>query len=482
MKLNEKNTLIYVVIAAIILSSSVIVLREIFYQGLIVGEMPYYHMSSAKTILGEGLLIKDSGYVFTPHHYFLAFAGKYIGIELASKAISLLLGILSAVIFYFILKDFNVNLEERAIMAFIFIFSPSFIYLSSFPNKFSIPVFFTLLGTYFLFKKNIFLSILCFFSFSFAITFGIFNSVLIISIVIAYITNEAINLKKLKSKNISSNLSKAAVFLLLFFIISLICFPLYLKPKTYLLQKEIIITQIVSDLGSLNGLGIFSLILGLVGFSMIWKKRKELPLLFLPFLMMILFIFYETNIVVYLSFLISIFAGKAFFEIIKMDWESKTIKHLTLILIICGILFSTISYVNRISKMNPNEEVAESLDWLKHYSMQDEIVLSHYSRGFWIKYFADTQVLTDRNFEYFTDAEKILNNSNEIFYSRNLETTKELLREHKINYIWIDSEMKQGLVWQKQDEGLLFLFRNNETFKNIYNNQGVEIWEVKGID
>ncbi len=482
MKLNEKNTLIYIVITTIVLSSSVLLLREIFYQGLIVGEMPYYHMDSARTIIEQGGLIKDSGYIFSPYHYFLAFAGKYIGIEITSKIISLILGIFSVVIFYLLLKDFNVNIEERALMVSILVFSPAFIYLSSFPSNFSIPIFFTLFGTYLLLKKNIFLSIVCFFSFAFAITFGVFNSVLVISIVIAYITNEAIKLKKLKSKKIPSSLSKAAVFLLLFFIISLACFSLYLKPKTNLLQKEIIIIQVISDLGSLNGLGIFSLILGLVGFSMIWKKRKELPLLFLPFLIIILFIFYESNIVVYLSFIISVFAGKAFFEIIKMKWEIKAVKNLTIILIVCGILFSTISYINRISKMNPNEEIAESLEWLNHYSIQDEIVFSHYSKGFWINYFANTQVMIDQNFEYLPDAEKRFNDSNEIFYSRNLERTRELLKEYKINYIWIDSEMKEGLVWETPDDGLLFLFRNNETFKNIYNNQGVEIWEVKGVN
>ncbi|MDD5086643.1 MAG: hypothetical protein PHV16_02730 [Candidatus Nanoarchaeia archaeon] len=482
MKLNEKNTLIYIIIAAIILASSVLVLRQLFHNGLIAGQMPYYNMNSAKMIIGGELAIKDSGYLFSPYHIFLAFAGKYMNMELASKMISLILGILSVIIFYFILKESNVKLDERFCMVIVLVFSPAFIYLSSFPNKLSIPVFLTLLGTYLLSKKNILLSIICFFSFAFAITFGIFNSVLVISIVIAYITDEAIKLKKLKSKKIPSSLSKAAVFLLLFFIISLTCFSLYLKPKTSLLQKEIIFTQIISDLGSLNGLGIFSLILGLVGFSMLWKKRKELSLLFLPLLITILFIFYENNIVVYLSFLISVFAGKAFFEIIKMEWEIKSVKNLTIILIVCGVLFSTISYINRVSRATPNEEITESLDWLKHYSMQDEIVFSHYSRGFWIKYFTDKHVIINQNFEYLPDAEKRFNDSNEIFYSRNLETTKELLREYSINYIWIDNEMKEGLVWQEKDEGLLFLFRNSETFKNIYNNQGVEIWEVKGVN
>ena len=45
--------------------------------------------------------------------------------------------------------------------------------------------------------------------------------------------------------------------------------------------------------------------------------------------------------------------------------------------------------------------------------------------------------------------------------------------------IWIDSQMKDGQVWTKEDEGLLFLFSNKETFRRVYNKEGIEIWEVR---
>ena len=36
--------------------------------------------------------------------------------------------------------------------------------------------------------------------------------------------------------------------------------------------------------------------------------------------------------------------------------------------------------------------------------------------------------------------------------------------------------MKTGQVWDKKED-LWYLFRNNETFKNVYEENGVEIWE-----
>jgi len=53
-----------------------------------------------------------------------------------------------------------------------------------------------------------------------------------------------------------------------------------------------------------------------------------------------------------------------------------------------------------------------------------------------------------------------------------------LLRSYNIRYIWITPEMRSGLVWNKDDEGLLFLLKNSETFKKVYSTYGYEIWEV----
>ncbi len=40
--------------------------------------------------------------------------------------------------------------------------------------------------------------------------------------------------------------------------------------------------------------------------------------------------------------------------------------------------------------------------------------------------------------------------------------------------------MKSGKVWEEEGEGLQFLFSNNETFRNVYDKDGIEIWEVIG--
>ena len=481
MKLTEKNTLVYVILAVVIVLLIPHLVRFLFYNNIMIGDEPYYHATIAKQIIEQKSLIQNQNYIFNPYHLVLASAGYFIGVDLASKLIPFLLGLLSVLIFYLILKEFKMSIEERLFVLLILIVSPAFIYLSVISNTHSVPVFLTLLGIYLLFKKNIFLTIISLLAFAAAIPFGMFNALLVITIILAYLVEEKQKEKipsKSKKPSFSFKSKKAAIFLFILFIISVLCFPLYFQQKTNVLPAENMLQSSISDFGALIGISVFNIILAIIGFILMWRKKKEHSFIFLLLLIIIISSFYAKNIIVYLAFVFSVFAGYAFVKIRDMDWEIKIIKNLTILLITCGLIFSTVSYLNRISNMQPDKEVIKSLDWLKHYSNPDEVVFSHYSKGFWINAIAERPVVIDKMFEYYPYARERFNDSEEIFYSRNLKNTRTLLDKYSISYIWIDSEMKQGLVWEKEQQGILFLFRNNETFKNIYNNQGIEIWEI----
>jgi len=234
MILDEKKTFAFFIISALILSSSILVLRQLFYDGIIPGHMPYYHMSSAEDLATKG----EQGYIFSPYHNILAAAGRHLGVDTASKIIPLIFGLLSSIIFYLIIKESKADTKERFLIMMMLVFSPAFIYLCSFSNQHSIPVFLTLLGIYLLPKKNVFLSILCFVSFALAIPFSIFNSVLVVSIIVAYIISEVRKCKSLKIKEIPPGLSKAGIFLLLFFVISILSFPFYFNQKTNIIRMK----------------------------------------------------------------------------------------------------------------------------------------------------------------------------------------------------------------------------------------------------
>jgi len=463
-KLTEKNTLVYAMLVALIIISIPHITRALFHNNIMVSDESYYHANIAKQIIEQKSLIHGPNYIFNPYHLVLASVGYFIGVDLASKIVPFLLGIFSVFIFYFILKGFKIKIKERFFMLLILIISPAFIYLSVISNTYSTPIFLVLLGIYFLLKKNIIFKFFSLIAFALAISFGLFNALLIMFIFVAYMI-------KKKSK-------KYIVPLLIIILISVAFMPTYFQNKTAILPKENILQNNLSDFGALTGVGVFNILLAFAGFFLMWEKKKKYPFTILLFFIMLLSLFFVNYASLYLNFVLAILAGYSFVVIISMKWEVKSIKNLTILLIICGLIFSTISYLDRINNMQPNKEMIKSLDWLKHYSKQDEIIFSHYSKGFWINAVAERPVVTDKMFEYYPDAEEKFNDSLEIFYSRNLKNTKTLLNKYNISYIWIDNEMKQGLVWEKEQQGLLFLFRNNETFNNIYNNKGIEIWQV----
>ena len=54
------------------------------------------------------------------------------------------------------------------------------------------------------------------------------------------------------------------------------------------------------------------------------------------------------------------------------------------------------------------------------------------------------------------------------------------LETFEIRYIFIDEEMRRGLVWRRSQEGLLFLLENSEKFINIYSEAGIDIYLYGG--
>jgi len=137
--------------------------------------------------------------------------------------------------------------------------------------------------------------------------------------------------------------------------------------------------------------------------------------------------------------------------------------------------------MDRLPSSLPDAYVKESLEWLEKNSDPNQLVFSHYSRGFWIESRAKRPVLIDDSSIYDPGFDKKLSDMEEMFYGVDLDDTAKLLRKYNISYIFVDNEMKNGIVWNREKEGLLYLFRNNKTFKRVHSNKGTEVWSVEGI-
>ncbi len=461
-KIDKKKALVIVFLAAILFLS--LSYLKILKNPYLIGAEPYYHLRIMETMDEEGFVFNDElvfgerPYIFNLAHYlFFKIFPKII-----VRILPFLLGIATVYLFYKILEKLKVKQNLRLVITLLFVSSPVFIYAFASFNRYFIIVFLLTLAFFLLLKNKIIYSILL------VCLIPLFNieivPIALLLLIIYFVSNKKLKLC-LKSCG-----SLILVSLIYYFLVFRFRFPQRLTFIDINLLKNLI-----SDFGSFYGFSAFLLILALIGSYVLWSKKKEYLTLYITTLLLFLSSFYFGFVNIFLNFFFSFFAAIGLISLIKRRWEYKIVKNATILLIVCGLLFSTNSFVNRVIESEPDNTQVKSLEYLALFPKGT--VLSHYKNGFLIEYFAKKQVIMDENFYYFYELNERYNDTNTIFYSRNLEYTKTLLDKYNISYIWIGKEMKSGLIWDKKDQGLLFLFRNEETFKNIYSYQGIEIWK-----
>ena len=134
---------------------------------------------------------------------------------------------------------------------------------------------------------------------------------------------------------------------------------------------------------------------------------------------------------------------------------------------------------NENSKIDPSNELYESLVYLNERTSPRDVILSHEKYGIYINSIAKRKNFVDINYAYAPRLDLRLFYLNKLFYSRDLTKVLSIFNEFKISHILITPEMKNGLVWNKNNEGLLYLLNTNPNhFNLIYNENSFEIWRV----
>ncbi len=439
---------------------------RIFSNPLLLDSDSYYHVRIAKGINENTIEDKDHlSYQGSDYHLNLSdfILSNMIYIELFARIIPIIFGIATAFLAYKLMEILKFNRKLIFLAVAILISSPVFIYIFSTFNYYFIPVFLNFLLLYFLLSKKYFLTI------PILLLIPFFNLMLLpvtLFILLAYHIPKK-NKMQLTISSLSLFFSSFAYY---FFVI---------QPKDFF-HIELItnpsLSNLVSDFGSYYGMSIFTLMLASIGFFIFWNK-KENHFYFLAILMFFLIpSFYFPFLNIFLNFLLAYLAALAFLSLQERQWEQSIIKSATTILIICGLLFSTISFITQFVENEPTKGQAESLIWL-HENNSPGVVFSHYSNGHIITYFSKMPSVADAMFTNSKDLRERLNDSETIFHSRSFDKTKFFLDKYNITYIWIDSNMKSGQVWTMEDEGLLFLLRNDDNFIRIYSKSDIEIWE-----
>ncbi len=234
-----------------------------------------------------------------------------------------------------------------------------------------------------------------------------------------------------------------------------------------------VITNLVFELGGPSGFSLITLLLAVIGFFATYKAFKELATVYvysaLAFIGMYLF---GTSPLVFL-FIIPVLAAYTIQLLLKRKWVLQSLKYITLLLIVLGVVLSASFSIVWAVSQSPDKEMELALAELAKLPVGN--VLSSPAYGAFISYGAQKPIVAD---SLVSDA-ILLNETETIFASRDLKKARVFFLAHNVSYLFISPEMRSGLVWNEPEEGLLFLLRNNQTFAKEYTYKGFEIWKIK---
>jgi len=362
-------------------------------------------------------------------------------------------------LFYFLAKRFNISEKQTFFIALFYVLTPTFIFSSVTLSSYSLFLVLVLLGT-FLLLENHWRKYFCLFPFAAAALFDTFSFILLLLFIAAYL----FLLKKEKS------FFSAAVMIILLCIlivsVNFLSLPFFLGP--FEVQKGI--GNLVSDLGGLSGVGFFTLLLAAIGLLIDWKKKSTLVSISLLILFLVTYLF-NSHTLFFLSLVIIVLAALGFAKLLDQPWKLSLLQNITLFLLLLGIAFSSVAYLERVSHYAPSKIDTEMLQWIRENTDDEAIILSAPENSYYIHQFAHRQplFLLDQGYK------QQYNLSQQIFTAFYIADLFPLLDKNHVSIIYISEDMKQTLP---QDQGFLFLLQN-ERFKLLHFRGEAEVWSFE---
>lgn len=438
-------------------------LRPVIYPS---GNDSYLPLKLSKEFLKNPSLIINDDLSFSSRQnnsfnlweIIIALISKFTSVDLLTlyKVFSLLFGVLSLYLFILILKHLKFSNNLNFLAAILLIISPAFINSLSVN---SLLLFLIVLSAYFYLKSKFkLLSFILFIS-------PLINPLIaLVSIVIAasFLFNK---------KNISFIFPS---FLTMLFYLIFIIFNIgknnYLNPFSSL-------NQIISDFGFYLGLSIFLLIPSVYALTLLWKNNPYYKQIFFSFIVLLTFSLFSSSLLLVFTPLASVLAAVGILSLHNKKWNAKILKIITITVIFFGIGLSTFNFISLNVTNLPNEKIIQGLTYLKDNSPEDSVILSDPSRGYWINYFAERKNIADSNTFLAPEVKERLKDTDEIFKTRDINIFNKLVNKYNLAYIFIDSELKNQL-FKTDEEGLLFILKNNPHIVRFYKNDQIEIWKI----
>jgi hypothetical protein len=468
-KSNQKIiVLAFLLILAIL--SIVIVLRLVQGKPALPRGESYYNIRMAQALNPQPFISKDpvQGTPYEPnsYHYLLALLLAVLPIEVVIIALPILLGLISAFLFFKILIMIGITEERAAYALIILAVTPVFVVLFTGLYSSALVVLLSLLLIFIIIKAKkskfeLVLCILLFFLLALTSLMGFLLTLLLI-----------FSLCQVLKRKLNLLFIPLVPSVIAFAFLSI----LYKYTPRLLGFHGFAFRNILSILRAENGFDIFLLVLFFFGFFVSWARNEQRRLFHLAVLGLFSLSLFNDSALIFVSFITAIYCVNAIFYLYQRKWELEIIRTGTLLLVLCGLVFSITSQANLLVKAQPGQEIEKALISLKEKDRGS--VLTAEENGFLVEFYSGDKVLLDSNSFLYPEYGEYSNVSDKLFKMARLKDAEPLFKQYELRYVLITPEMKDR-IWGGRDQGLWLLVQNSESFDRIYSNRGVSIWEYK---
>jgi len=398
-------------------------------------------------VVRDAFLSEDVFLITTPYDVLVNYLRDFIPYEILILYLPIVFGLLSLILFYPTLRKNYFAKSEITVLYLLAGLTPSFIAFFTFNHAFSF-AYFLLAFFFFCYDRVPLLSLI-----SLILLAGFGPIVFVGSLIFFFL------LKGINKKTILQSIIPIGMF---------IWHSIAVQSASFI-DVSFSLRNISSEVGSFIAVGSFLYVLAGVGFTHAWKRNKVNLLILLSGIVLSLFIaevvFITLPMLLYL-------ATKGLFKVAGQHWKIDLLKQATIFALLLGILFSSISYEDRITKELPSEDYLEGMDWLIKNTPSSSVVLTDPSRGSIVEVYAQRRVVF--NHHYGSDELQ-----ERLFHSYDLDAVRSALEEYDVSYIVVDDVMKKGLVWERENQELLFLLTDERYFTSAYENDQVVIFSFE---
>lgn len=452
--MKDKKIYLAVALVVLLLLLSPLLFKAGFSNKVFTSQETYFNLIQTNKV-DESVTLIEQLIKHNPFHVLLNILP--LGDVGLAILVPLITGLISIILIFFLLRKINLSNNETTLVIILLVLTPVFIhkFTTLNPDNFAFPL--LLLVAIFYLEESYLATI--------PLIFLSFINPLIAGLVFLFMVAHLI-LKKTKKK--------ITVSLMITSFVSLSAF-LFLSKESFLWIQNVMIDDVLIELGSVTGYSVPLIILGIIGLFNWWEKGSDRTIiassLFVAFFVSI----FISEIRLLTALVISIFAGIGINHLISMEWELKKIKQISLLLIFCIILFSAILTMNTHLTQVTQREV-DAANFLHSVNSEGK-VLSTKDKGFMIQYLSGKETFLNGRSHVLEDYEQRISDANQIFYSRMLSDLEELLKSNDITYLFIHNNMKNGEVWSTREEGLQFFLIHSDLFLKLFDNQEVQIYK-----